>query len=116
MTAQRKQRARLPRFWQAHRCCACHRNQPGSPGPALPGIPPAEQVRRLLRRGTAAPTVPATHLTVIDGTTRLVNHFSGDGTWVGSGMIDGSALARQSSWAFNAAWALSAPHGRRGPG
>ncbi len=78
-------------------------------------IAPAEQVRRLLCRGTSAPMMPVTDLTVIDGTTKLVNHFSSDGTWVESVMIDGSALARQSSWAFNAAWALSAPHGRRDP-
>jgi hypothetical protein len=77
---------------------------------------PAEQVRRLLCRGTSAPVMPVTDLTVIDGTTKLVNHFSADGTWVGSVMIDGSALARQSSWAFNAAWALSVPGARRGPG
>jgi hypothetical protein len=80
-----------------------------------PRIAPAEQVRRLLRRGTPAPVMPVTDLTVIDGTTKLVNHFSSDGTWVGSVMIDGSALTRQSSWAFNAAWALSASHGRGGP-
>jgi hypothetical protein len=83
--------------------------------PVLPGMAPAEQVRRLLRRGTSGPSLPVTDLTVIDGTTKLINHFSSDGTWVGSVMIDSSALARQSSWAFNAAWALSAPHGRRDP-
>jgi hypothetical protein len=83
--------------------------------PMLPGIAPGKQVRRLLCRSTSVPVMPVTDLTVIDGTTKLVNHFSSDGTWVGSVMIDGSALARQSSWAFNAAWALSAPHGRRSP-
>ena len=83
--------------------------------PMSPRIAPAEQVRRLLRCGTSAPTMPVTDMTVIDGTTRLVNHFSGDGTWVGSVMIDSSALARQASWAFNVAWALSAPHVRRSP-
>jgi hypothetical protein len=50
----------------------------------------------------------------IDGMTALVNHFSGDGTWMGSVMIDGSAPARQCSSAFDAAWELSAPHVRRG--
>jgi hypothetical protein len=83
--------------------------------PILPGIAPGEQVRRLLCRGTSAPLMPVTDLTVIDGTTKLVNHFNSDVTWVGSVMIDGSALARQSSWAFNAAWALSAPQVRHGP-
>jgi len=80
-----------------------------------PGIAPAEQVRRLLCRGTSAPKMPVTDLTVIDGTTRLVNHFSRDGTWVGSVMIDGSALAHQCAASFDAVWALSAPYVRRGP-
>jgi uncharacterized protein DUF6879 len=83
--------------------------------PMLPGIAPAEQVSRLLCHGTSAVLMPVTNLTVIDGTTKLVNHFSSDGTWAGSVMIDGSALARESSWAFNAAWALSAPHVRGAP-
>ena len=75
---------------------------------------PAEQVRRLLRRRTSALMTPVTELRVIEGTTRLVNHFSGDGTWVGSEMIDGTALARQCSAAFDAVWALSATQVRRG--
>jgi hypothetical protein len=81
--------------------------------PMPPGIAPTEQMRRVLRRGASAPMMPATDLAVIDGTTRLVNHFSGDGTWVGSVMIDGSALGRQFSSAFDAVWALSAPDVRR---
>ena len=80
-----------------------------------PGFPPAVQVRRVLRRGNSAPMMPVTGLTVIDGTTKLINHFGSDGTWVGTVMIDGSALARQCSAAFDAAWAFSVPHVRRGP-
>jgi hypothetical protein len=83
--------------------------------PVSLGSAPAEQVRRLLRRGTSA-LMPVTGLRVIDGTTRLVNHFSSDGTWVGSEMIDSSALARQFSSAFDAVWELSAPRIRGGPG
>jgi hypothetical protein len=79
------------------------------------GSAPAEQVRRLLRCGTSA-LMPVTGLRVIDATTRLVNHFSSDGTWVGSEMIHASALARQFSSAFEAVWELSAPHVRGGPG
>jgi len=80
-----------------------------------PGIAPTEQVRRLLRCGTSA-LMPVTGRRVIDGTTRLVNHFSSDGTWVGSEMIEASALVRQFSSAFEAVWALSAPDVRPGPG
>jgi uncharacterized protein DUF6879 len=79
-----------------------------------PGIASAGQVRRLLRRGASALMMPVADMTVIDGTTRLVSHFSSDGTWVGSEMIDGSALARECASAFDAAWTLSAPHVRRG--
>ena len=74
-----------------------------------PGFASAAQMRRVLRRGISAPVMPATDLAVIDGTMRLVNHFSGDGAWVGSVMIDGSALARQCSAAFDDVWTLSAP-------
>lgn len=82
---------------------------------APPRIASAGQVSRVLRRGTSALMTAVTDLRVIEGTTRLVNYFSGTGTWVGSEMIDGSALARQYSSAFNAVWALSAPHVRHGP-
>jgi hypothetical protein len=84
--------------------------------PVPTGIASAEQVRRLLLCcGTSALMMPATDLTVIDGTTRLVDQFGGDGTRVGSEMIDGTALARQFSTAFEAVWELSALHVRRRP-
>jgi hypothetical protein len=84
--------------------------------PVPTGIASAEQVRRLLLCcGTSALTMPATDLTVINETTRLVNQFSTDGTWVGSEMIDGTTLARQFSTAFEAEWELSALHVRRRP-
>jgi len=83
--------------------------------PMWPGIASAVQVRRLLRCGTSALMMPVTEKRVIEGTTQLVSHFSSDGTWVGSEMLDGTALARQFSAAFDAVWALSAPHARRGP-
>jgi hypothetical protein len=79
-----------------------------------PGTAPAGEVRRLLRRGTSALMMPTADMTVIDGTTRLVSHFSSDGTWVGSEMIDGSALARECASAFDDVWGRSAPHARRG--
>lgn len=82
--------------------------------PGSPLIASAEQVSRVLRRGSSALMMPVTELRVIDGT-RLVNHFGSDGTWVGSEMIDGTALAHQCSAAFDDVWALSAPHVRRGP-
>jgi hypothetical protein len=84
--------------------------------PVPTGIASAEQVRRLLLCcGTSALMMPATDLTVIDGTKRLVDQFSRDGTCVGSERIDGTALARQFSTAFEAVWELSALHVRRRP-
>ena len=82
--------------------------------PGSPRIASAEQVSRVLRRGSSTLMMPATELRVCDGT-RLVSHFGSDGIWVGSEMIEGTALAHQCSAAFDAVWAFAAPHARRGP-
>ena len=76
------------------------------------GMAPRGLIRLLLRDAASSLVAPGNSLRVIGGTTTIINHFSRDGSWVGSVMIDDMAQAWQCTSAFDAAWEISARHGQ----
>lgn len=69
-----------------------------------------EQVRWLGRKDAIDLLIPAVDFWVIDEQIVVVNHFDGEGDWVGEERRDSESLARQLTTAFDAIWARATDH------
>lgn len=73
-------------------------------------IAAGEQVRWLPRRQTSDLAVPGNDFWLFDQQTVMVNHFTGNGDWAGSEVIEDPALAKLYHTAFEAVWDRAIPH------
>ncbi|MER6361557.1 DUF6879 family protein [Kitasatospora sp. NPDC001527] len=78
-------------------------------------IAAGEQVRWLPRRQATALALPGNDFWLFDGSTLLVNHFSGDGDWTASEPITDSEAVKLCSTAFEAVWSRAVPHAEYRP-
>ncbi len=69
-----------------------------------------EQVRWLPRRDATDIALPGNDFWLFDDHTVLVNHFSGDGDWLDTELLEDAALARLCRTAFDAVWTRATPH------
>lgn len=77
-----------------------------------------ELVRWLPRRQATDLLVPPVDLWVVDESTVVFNHFTGDGNWADPSMevVHDAALGKQVSGAFDAVWQRAIPHEEYQPG
>jgi uncharacterized protein DUF6879 len=73
-----------------------------------------EQVRWLPRQRAAGLLLPAVEGWVFDDQVVVVNHFTGDGDWLGEERIEDAGMAVGYREAFELAWARGVPHERYG--
>lgn len=69
-----------------------------------------EQVRWLPRHQAAGLLLPAVEGWVFDEEVVVVNHFTGNGDWVGEERIEDAGIAAAYREAFEAAWSRGIPH------
>lgn len=69
-----------------------------------------EEVRWLPRRRASDLALPGNDFWLFDGTTLLINHFSGNGDWSGPEITPEPAMVKLCGDAFEAVWARAVPH------
>jgi hypothetical protein len=75
-----------------------------------------EEVRWLPRVNAARIALPGADFWLFDKQHVLLNHFNGEGGWLGNELVtDDPPLAKLCSEAFEAVWALATPHARYEP-
>jgi hypothetical protein len=79
-------------------------------------IEAGEDVRWLPRRLATGIALPGNDFWLFDDRTVLVNHFTGNGGWLGNELITDPAVIKLCHTAFDSAWELATPHDRYQPG
>jgi hypothetical protein len=79
-------------------------------------IEAGEDVRWLPRPLATGIALPGNDFWLFDDRTVLVNHFTGDGNWLGNELVTSPAVIGLCHTAFDAVWELATPHGRYQPG
>lgn len=75
-----------------------------------------EEVRWLPRTKAARVALPGADFWLFDQERVLLNHFTGNGGWLGNELVtDEPKLARLCAEAFEAVWALATPHDKYVP-
>ncbi|GAB4584456.1 DUF6879 family protein [Nocardia sp. IFM 10818] len=69
-----------------------------------------EDVRWLPRHKAAGIAVPPVDFWLFDDRRLVLNHFSGNGAWVGNELIEDPDMVRLYRSAFDAVWELTTPH------
>jgi hypothetical protein len=54
--------------------------------------------------------LPGNDFWLFDGEKLLVNHFDGDGEWVGPELLDDAEIAKHCATSFEAVWEMAIPH------
>ena len=75
-----------------------------------------EEVRWLPRRQATGIALPGNDFWLFDDKAVMVNHFTGDGGWVGQELITEPAVIELCHSAFDAVWEVATPHGEYQPG
>jgi hypothetical protein len=75
-----------------------------------------EEVRWLSRRLASGIALPGNDFWLFDDKKLLVNHFTGDGGWVGNEIVIDPAVIELCHSAFDAVWRVATPHGEYQPG
>lgn len=79
-------------------------------------IESGEEVRWLPRRLATGIALPGNDFWLFDDRLVLVNHFTGDGGWLGNELVTDPAVIKLCRSAFDAVWELAIPHGDYQPG
>lgn len=81
----------------------------------FPNIAAGEQVRWLPRRRATDLALPGNDFWLFDDTTLAVNHFSGDGDFLGAEMVEDPTVVKLCATAFEAVWDRAVPHDEYDP-
>jgi hypothetical protein len=73
-------------------------------------IEAGEQVRWLPRAQATRLLLPGTDCWIFDGALVRAHHFSGDGDWIGTELLDDAEAVSRSAEAFETIWAHATPH------
>jgi hypothetical protein len=71
--------------------------------------------RWLPRRLATGIALPGNDFWLFDDKKVLVNHFTGDGGWVGNELVTEPAVIKLCRAAFDAVWKVATPHGDHQP-
>ena len=73
-------------------------------------IAAGEQVRWLPRQHATDLALPGNDFWVFDSEVLIINHFAGDGSWVGEERCDDPVTAKLCAYAFEQVWKRATPH------
>ncbi|WP_326562111.1 DUF6879 family protein [Micromonospora sp. NBC_01796] len=76
----------------------------------FPNVAAGEQVRWLPRRQATELALPGNDFWLFDGDDLVVNHFSGEGEWLGTETVTDPAVIELCASAFEAVWERATPH------